>query len=247
MTRTVKLVLEYDGTDLVGWQRQANGPSVQEHVEQALAEMTGEPVRVTGASRTDAGVHARGQVAHFTTATDIPLEGFRRGLNALLPPAIAVVDAEHPPEGFHARFSARGKHYRYRLVARRDRSPLAARYAWYRGPRPLDLAAMREAAAALIGEHDFSAFRAAGCQAATATREVTEIAVTSAGDDELHLDVRGNAFLRNMVRIITGTLVAVGEGRLAATELPEILASRQRERAGVTAPPQGLTLMQVYY
>lgn len=247
MTRTVKLVLEYDGTDLVGWQRQANGPSVQQHVEEALAEMTGEPVRVTGASRTDAGVHARGQVAHFTTETDIPLEGFRRGLNALLPPAIAVVEAAHPPEGFHARFSARGKHYRYRLVARRDRSPLAARYAWYRGPRPLDLAAMREAAAALIGEHDFSAFRAAGCQAATATREVTEITVTPAADDELHLDVRGNAFLRNMVRIITGTLVAVGEGRLAAAELPEILASRQRERAGVTAPPQGLTLMQVYY
>jgi tRNA pseudouridine38-40 synthase len=245
--RNIKLVLEYDGTDLCGWQRQENGPSVQQHLEEALAEMIGAPVAVAGASRTDAGVHARGQVASFQTEAAIPLDGFRRGLNGLLPPSIAVVDAEQVPADFHARFSARAKHYRYSILARRDRSPLAARFAWHRGPRSLDLEAMRQGATHLVGEHDFSAFRAAGCSAKTTIREVTEITIDSMPDGLLNLNVHGNAFLRNMVRIVAGTLVAIGEGRIAAAELTEILTGRDRERAGPTAPPHGLALMRVFY
>jgi len=244
--RNIKLVLEYDGTDLSGWQRQANGPTVQQHLEEALAAMCGAPVRVTGASRTDAGVHALGQVANFRTGRDIPLHGFRRGLNSSLPPSIAVVGAAEVPLEFHARFSARGKHYRYAVLARQDPSPLAARTSWHR-PRPLDLEAMQRAAASIVGERDFSAFRAAGCTAATAVREVTEVSVHRAERDLILFDVRGNAFLRNMVRILVGTLVEVGQGQIDPANLPEILESRERTRAGQTAPAQGLCLVEVYY
>jgi tRNA pseudouridine38-40 synthase len=244
--RTVRLVLEYDGTDLSGWQRQDNAPTVQQHLEEALASMLGGHVAVVGASRTDAGVHALGQVASFRTVTDIPLHGLRRGLNGALPESIAVVDATEAPADFHARFSARGKHYRYRILARPDRGPLARRTAWHR-PRPLDLPAMQAAATHLVGEHDFSAFRAAGCSARHAVRRITAVEVSTGPDRLVSIDVRGNAFVRNMVRIIAGTLVEVGEGRLPARELPAILASRDRERAGQTAPARGLTLVEVFY
>ena len=245
MTR-IRLTLEYDGTGLVGWQRQANGPSVQQHLEEALAEMLGGAVEVTGASRTDAGVHARGQVACFATERTIPLEGMRRGLNAILPPAIAVVDAAEVDESFHPRFSATGKHYRYTLWTRRDRSPFWRDRAWHR-PRPLDLAAMAEAARPLLGEHDFAAFRASGCSARTTARRLDAIDITRPDPDRVTLDVRGNAFLRHMVRILTGTLVEIGEGRRAISEIPGILASQDRTRAGQTAPPQGLELLSVEY
>ena len=245
--RNLALVLEYDGTDLVGWQRQANGPSVQEALETALAAMTREPVTVVGASRTDAGVHALGQVASFHTRSSIPVDGFRRGLNGALPPAIAVRAAREVPPAFHARRSSLGKHYRYRLLARPDRSPLRGRTSWHR-PYPLDLDAMRAAAAALVGEHDFSAFRAAGCQARTPTRQVTGLAVADPDPAGIvRIDVRGNAFLRNMVRILAGTLVEVGEGRRTVPEVAAALQSRDRTRAGVTAPAHGLVLVEVFY
>ena len=203
-------------------------------------------VRVTGASRTDAGVHARGQVACFRTARSIPTHGVRMGLNALLPPAIAIVDAAEVPDDFHPRFSARGKHYRYTLLVRRDRSPRWRERAWHR-PRPLDLAAMRAGAAALLGEHDFAAFRAAGCNARTTSRRIDAIEVSTPDPELVVLDVRGNAFLRHMVRVITGTLIEVAEGRRAASEVAEILAGRDRTRAGQTAPAHGLELMSVAY
>jgi tRNA pseudouridine38-40 synthase len=243
--RTVRLVLEYDGTGLAGWQRQANAPTVQQHVEDALATMTKRPVRVTAASRTDAGVHAEGQVAAFRTDTSIPLHGFRRGLNALLPPAIAVVAADEVSAEFNPRFDSRGKHYRYRLWTRPERSPLHARSSWHR-PYPLDLAAMRAGAERLVGEHDFSAFRAAGCTSRHAIRRIDRIDI-EAGGSAVAVHVIGNAFLRNMVRILAGTLVSVGEGTLTPDQLSDILASRDRTRAGVTAPPQGLTLVRVFY
>jgi len=246
VARNIKLTVEYDGTGLAGWQRQDNGPTVQEHLETALAEMTRTAVAVIGASRTDAGVHATGAVCNFHTEADIPLHGFRRGLNALLPPAIAVVSADEVPDDFHARFSARGKHYRYTVLARPDRSPLQRDRAWYRS-RPIDEAAMRAAAAHLVGEHDFEAFRAAGCSAAHAVRRIARIDVARQGPDRVEIDVLGNAFLRNMVRIVAGTLVEVGEGRRQAAEIPEILASRDRERAGQTAPAHGLCLVEVFY
>lgn len=242
--RTIKLSLEYDGSELSGWQRQVNGPSVQEHLEEALAEMTGARVRVDGASRTDARVHALGQVASFKTWTAIPPEGFRRGLNAILPPSIAVVGCREVDNSFHARFSARGKRYRYTLLCREDRSPLWRHRAWHR-TRPLCAAALEEAARPLLGEHDFSAFRAAGCSAKHAVRRIDAIEVRAEGDLR-HIEVRGNAFLRHMVRIVVGTLVDRVEGRLEA-DLSEILERGRREEAGQTAPAHGLTLLEVFY
>lgn len=244
--RTIKLTVEYDGTGLCGWQRQRNGPTVQQHLEEALAAMTGRDTSVTGASRTDAGVHALGQVAHFHTEAAIPLHGFRRGLNSALPPSIAVVACDEEAPGFHARFGSRGKHYRYTLLTRPDRSPLLRHRAWH-CPRPLDLAAMARAAGRLVGEHDFAAFQAAGCTARTTRRHVSEVAIDREGDHLVHIDVRGNAFLRNMVRIMAGTLVDVGEGRLRPEDMDAILARGDRTRAGRTAPAHGLTLVTVFY
>ncbi len=247
--RHIRLVVEYDGTALCGWQRQANGPTVQGHLEAALGKLLAHEVAVVGASRTDAGVHARGQVASFRTERPIPLHGIRRGLNSLLPAAIASADAAEVPDDFHPRFSATGKHYRYLVFTRSERSPHWRDRAWHH-PGALDLAAMRQAASALIGEHDFAAFRAAGCTAKRTVRRIDEIAIDAveAGNPWLvAFDVRGNAFLRNMVRIVVGTLVEVGAGRRPVEQVAEILASRDRTRAGITAPPQGLELMSVRY
>ena len=244
--RNVRLVVEYDGAGLGGWQRQDNAPTVQGHLEDVLGRILGHPVAVAGASRTDAGVHALGQVASFSTSKDIPVDGIRRGANSLLPPAIAITAAELAPDGFHPRFSATGKHYRYLILARPDRSPRWHHWAWHRRA-PLDQDAMRAAAAALVGEHDFAAFRAAGCTARTTVRRIDEVALSAPEPGVLALDVRGNAFLRNMVRIVAGTLVDVGEGRLAPGQLPGILASLDRTRAGQTAPAHGLTLVSVRY
>jgi tRNA pseudouridine38-40 synthase len=248
--RHIRLVVEYDGTALCGWQRQANGPTVQGHLEAALGQLLAHEVAVVGASRTDAGVHARGQVASFRTERAIPLHGIRRGLNSLLPPVIAVADAAEVPDDFHARFSATGKHYRYLVLTRGERSPRWRDRAWHH-PGALDVAAMRQAAAALVGEHDFAAFRAAGCTAKSTVRRIDDIAIgaeAEAGNSWLvAFDVRGNAFLRNMVRIVVGTLVEVGAGRRPVEQVAEILASRDRTRAGITAPPQGLELMSVRY
>jgi tRNA pseudouridine38-40 synthase len=247
--RHIRLVVEYDGTALCGWQRQTNGPTVQGHLEAALGTLLAHEVAVVGASRTDAGVHASGQVASFRTERPIPLHGIRRGLNSLLPPAIAIADAAEVPDDFHARFSATGKHYRYLVLTRSERSPRWRERAWH-CPGALDLAAMRQAAAALIGEHDFAAFRAAGCTAKRTVRRIDGIAI-SGGEVEdpwlIAFDVRGNAFLRNMVRIVVGTLVEVGAGRRPIEQVAEILASRDRTRAGITAPPQGLELVSVRY
>jgi tRNA pseudouridine38-40 synthase len=245
--RTIKLVVEYDGTDLSGWQRQENGPTVQQHLEEVLARMTGGPVEVVGASRTDAGVHALGQVASFETGSSIPIDGFRMGMNSLLPPAIAVVSAEEVEAGFHARFSARGKHYRYAILTRSSRSPTARHQVWHKGGARLDLAAMRAAAAALPGERDWSAFRAAGCTARTAVRRIDSVDLVEPSPHRVDIEVRGNAFLRNMVRILAGTLVEVGLGRIEPGQIGEIVASRDRTRAGPTAPPHGLTLVEVLY
>jgi tRNA pseudouridine38-40 synthase len=252
--RHIRLVVEYDGTGLSGWQRQANGPTVQGHLEAALGKLLAHDVAVAGASRTDAGVHARGQVASFHTERAIPLHGIRRGTNSLLPDAIAIVEATEAADGFHPRFSATGKHYRYLVCTRADRSPRWRDRAWHH-PETLDRAAMREAAAALMGEHDFSAFRAAGCTAKTTVRRLDQIAVTDLpgdlpGDAEpsmIAIDVRGNAFLRNMVRILVGTLVEVGQGRRTPAQVAEILASRDRTKAGITAPARGLELVSVRY
>jgi tRNA pseudouridine38-40 synthase len=244
--RHIRLVVEYDGTDLAGWQRQANGPTVQQHLEEALAKLLQHDAPITGASRTDAGVHARGQVATFRTERLIALHGIRRGLNSLLPAAIAIRATDEVAEDFHPRFSATGKHYRYTIFVGADRSPRWRLRAWHH-PEPLTLAAMQEAAGLLLGEHDFSAFRAAGCTARTAVRRVDAITFRQQDGDIIEVDVRGNAFLRHMVRILVGTLSEVGTGRRPVAEVSEILASRDRTRGGITAPPHGLELLEVHY
>jgi tRNA pseudouridine38-40 synthase len=244
--RNIRLVVEYDGSGLCGWQRQRNGPTVQQHLEEALAKLLTHDVKVAGASRTDAGVHARGQVACFQTERAIPVHGIRRGLNSLLPASIAVRVADEVPAEFHPRHSATGKHYRYTIFRGADRSPRWRARAWHH-PEPLDVGWMHEASRALLGEHDFSAFRASGCTAATTVRRVEAIDFTPTPDDLLYVDVRGNAFLRNMVRILVGTLTEVGRGHREPAQVAEILASLDRTRAGITAPAPGLELVEVCY
>ncbi len=242
----VKLVLEYDGTRYVGWQVQPNGPSIQAEVERALGVLHGGPRRVISAGRTDAGVHALGQVATFPEASPLPLQAYVRGMNALLPADIAVRAASLEPEGFDARRSARGKRYRYRIVNLPTRAPLSRLQAWQIFP-PLDVPAMREAATALVGVHDFAAFQAAGCGARHAVREVRRLELVRPAEGEIALLIEATAFVRHMVRNIAGTLVEVGLGRRPPGEVAEVLASRDRTRAGRTAPPQGLVLEEVLY
>ncbi|HXN83792.1 MAG TPA: tRNA pseudouridine(38-40) synthase TruA [Myxococcales bacterium] len=247
----LKLSLEYDGAPFVGWQVQAQGRSVQGELQAAIERLCGAPsgsVRVTGAGRTDAGVHARGQVASLTAppaARPLPLKAWTSGLNALLPPEIASVRAEVAPPGFDARRWARGKRYVYSIVNRPLRSPLARGRAW-EIRRPLDDAEMRLALPHLLGRHDFSALRAADCPARTTVREIRSISLSRAGD-VLRLEIEATAFLKHMVRNIVGTLVEVGHGRRDPDGLPALLACRDRTCAGPTAPPHGLVLDEVFY
>ncbi|HYY53485.1 MAG TPA: tRNA pseudouridine(38-40) synthase TruA [Myxococcales bacterium] len=241
----LKLTLEYDGTGFVGWQLQPNGRSVQEELEKGIARLCGEPVRVTGAGRTDAGVHARGQVASLRAPRELPLKAWTAGLNALLPDDVACVRAEIAPDGFDARRWARGKRYSYAILQTAVRSPLERARAW-EIRRPLDVEAMRRAAPALIGMHDFSALRASDCPARTTLREVRRLEIRERGP-RVELIVEATAFLKHMVRNIVGTLVEVGHGRRDAGSLAALLESRDRTRAGPTAPPHGLTLEEVFY
>jgi tRNA pseudouridine38-40 synthase len=246
----LKLTLEYDGAPFVGWQVQPNGPSVQGVLQEAIEKLCGSPVRVTGAGRTDAGVHARGQVASLDPPRELPLAAWTAGLNAHLPPEVACVRAEDAPPGFDARRWARGKRYVYGILRSPSRSPLLRGRAW-EIRRPLDVEAMRAAAHALLGRHDFSAFRAADCPARTTIREVRrlDIEVTRLGPDAelVRLTIEATAFLKHMVRNIAGTLVEVGHGKRAQGSVPELLAAGDRTHAGPTAPPHGLCLDEVFY
>src|SRR5688572_2175200 len=207
--------------------------------------MTGGRALVRGAGRTDAGVHARAQVASFVTEAQIPILGFVRGINAATPRDVAIVDAAEAPPDFDPRRAARGKHYAYRLWNRATRSPLHARTSWHIH-HPLDVAAMAEAGAALLGEHDFTSFRAAGCDARHPVRVMRRAQVNADGP-LVTIDLEATAFLRGMARIIAGTLVEIGLGRRAPADAAAILAARDRERAGRTAPAHGLTLEAVSY
>jgi len=243
--RTIKLTIEYDGTNYAGWQVQPNGLAIQQVMEEALARILGAPTRLHSSGRTDAGVHARGMVAAFGTDCEIPVRAFCEGLNALLPPDIAVREAVEVPSGFHPRFDAVGKHYRYTIHNGKRRSPLSRLYAWHLR-RALDVAAMREAAAYFVGEHDFAAFRTAGCAARTTVRRIDAVDVTAEGE-LVRIDVKGSGFLRNMVRIMVGTLVGIGEGKHPPEVVAAVLAGAGSVSAGATAPPHGLCLMEVYY
>lgn len=243
----IKLVLEYDGTNYVGWQYQANGPSVQGRLQHALKELfAGVPVTVTAAGRTDSGVHALGQVVHFDAPRELPMKAYWMGLNGLLPDDIAVARAEEVDPAFDARRWARGKRYVYRISNRRVRSPMRRHTHWELFA-PLDFDAMKQAATALVGKHDFSAFRAADCQAATTLRELKKVELTGAIGDEICLTIEGTAFLKHMVRNIAGSLAEVGKARQRREWVAEVLAGKDRTKAGPTAPPQGLTLVEVMY
>jgi tRNA pseudouridine38-40 synthase len=243
--KTILLTVEYDGTDFVGWQIQPNGRSVQDVLETALARVLGSPVRIHSAGRTDAGVHAQGMTAHFETAANLPLAAYREGVNRLLPPDVVVREAAEAPEGFHARFDARGKWYRYAIYTAPVRSPLLGRRAWHLRS-PLDLTAMARAAQDFVGCHDFAAFRASGCDARTTNREIFSMQLEQQGE-LLLIDVRGAGFLRNMVRVMVGTLVEIGLGRRPENDVVCLLRQGCRQKAGRTAPPQGLCLMEVWY
>jgi tRNA pseudouridine38-40 synthase len=242
----VKLVLEYDGTRYVGWQVQPNGPSVQAELERALSTLHHEPVRVTGAGRTDSGVHALGQVASFAVERPLPLTAYVLGMNALLPDDVAVRHAEVREGPFDARRDARGKRYRYRVENAPTRAPLTRLRAW-QVFRPLDVAAMRAASAPLLGRHDFGAFQAADCEAQHAVRELRRLDVLGESGGRIEVVAEATAFLKHMVRNVVGTLVEVGLGARDSASMPGLLASRDRKRAGRTAPPQGLVLERVFY
>lgn len=243
--RNILLTIEYDGTNYAGWQVQPNGLSIQQVVEEALAKMLKEPVRLHSSGRTDAGVHAVGMPASFTTTKTVPLKAFTAGLNGLLPPDVAVRGAREVPLEFHPRREATSKHYRYTLHVSPNRAPLSRLYSWHlRGPLNID--AMREGAGYFVGEHDFAAFRAAGCAAKTTIRRVVSVAVREQGEFLL-VDVKGAGFLRNMVRIMVGTLVETGLGRRSPDTVRELLQCPDRSVAGVTAPPHGLSLIEVSF
>ncbi|RLB65165.1 MAG: tRNA pseudouridine(38-40) synthase TruA [Deltaproteobacteria bacterium] len=243
--RTILLNIEYDGTAYAGWQIQPNILAVQEVVESALTQILGQEVRIHSSGRTDAGVHARSMMVHFQTESNIPLQAFREGVNGFLPVDIAIREAREMPEGFHARYSAKGKWYRYTIYNNDVRSPLAARTSWHlRGSLDLDM--MRTAAESLVGKHDFQAFRSSGCVAKTSVREIFQVDVF-ADQEFVYIDIKGSGFLRNMVRIIAGTLVEVGQGRRPASDLPELLRLESRLSCGPTAPAHGLCLQEVWY
>ncbi|MDI3481417.1 MAG: tRNA pseudouridine38-40 synthase [Tepidanaerobacteraceae bacterium] len=241
----VELLLEYDGTSYHGWQRQKNACSVQETLEEAIGSVTGEKVKVVGAGRTDAGVHALGQVANFKTNTRIPLEKLPYAINSRLPEDIVVKRARMVPEDFHARLSAKAKVYAYTIYNAPFPSPLLRKFAYF-FPIKLDVDAMKQAAAYFLGIHDFSAFRAQGSPVKSSVRHIFRLDVERTGDI-IKIEVEANGFLYNMVRIISGTLLEVGLGRIFPQEVASIIASGDRIRAGRTLPPQGLCLVRVIY
>lgn len=237
----IVLGIEYDGTDFFGWQRLSHGPSVQAEVESALSFVADHPVEVTCAGRTDAGVHARCQVVHFDTHAMRDERAWVLGATTRLPRSVAVLWARAMPDEFHARFSARARRYRYAILNRAIRPALDARFlAWERVP--LDAEAMHAAAQALAGERDFSSFRAVSCQARHARRNVMRIGVRREGGQVI-VEIEANAFLHHMVRNIVGSLLEVGRGERPAEWIAEVLAARDRNVAGVTAAPQGLTFI----
>ncbi len=246
MIKRYKCILAYDGTGFAGYQVQPGKRTVQVEVEQALSKIhKGENIRIAASGRTDAGVHARGQVIHFDSDLQIPAERWKKALNAMLPEDISIVDVAPVDSNFHARFDSVRKEYRYRISLSEERDPFLRHYA-YHYPFPLDLDAMKEAAHYLVGTHDFTSFCSAKTEVIDKVRTVEEIIFTTT-DDEMVIQFIGNGFLYNMVRIMTGTLLEVGSGRRAPAEIENILAAKDRVQAGKTAPGHGLYLWKVDY
>lgn len=244
--KNLMMVLEYDGTAYHGWQRQAGLATIQEVVEEKIAVMTRERVTLIGSGRTDAGVHARRQVANFRTGTRIPEQDLLRGLNSLLPKDIAVREIAEVRDDFHARFSVRSKTYEYRIFNGPIRPVLMRNQVWF-VLGLLDLPAMEEAAAGLKGVRDFSSFCASGHESKSFIREVYDCGFEREGDGLIRFHIEANGFLKYMVRNIVGTLVEVGKGKRTPRDFIDVVEARDRRKAGVTAPPQGLILVDVKY
>ncbi len=244
--RNLKLLLEYDGTRFAGWQIQPDVRTVQAVIEAALFRLTGDACRVTGASRTDAGVHALGQVANFHTSSEHPPEVFHRALNAILPRDVAVMGVEELDEEFNSRHGARGKLYRYIIHNRGPRSAFDYAYSWYL-PVNLDIEAMRDAGNFFTGIHDFSSFRASSCDASSPIREIYNVDIRATGNSAIRIEIDGSGFLKQMVRTMVGTLVSIGQGKLQPKQVSGIIEARDRRLAGATAPAKGLFLVRVDY
>ncbi|MGH9462180.1 MAG: tRNA pseudouridine(38-40) synthase TruA [Vicinamibacteria bacterium] len=240
-----RMTLAYDGTDYLGWQLQPQGPTIQSRLQDALANIAGEPITVVGAGRTDAGVHAQGQVAHFELPTSVPPSGLLKGLNSMLPEDIRILDVELAPPDFHARYSARSKTYRYFLDVAPVASPFRCRYTLHH-PYPLDWEAMSKAAERFVGRHDFESFRASSCEAKTSERECTVSRLLQEGREWVY-EAAADGFLHHMVRNIVGTLLEVGRGKIDPGEIDRLLKAKDRKQAGPTAPARGLHLMRVEY
>lgn len=243
--RRIHLTVEYDGTNYAGWQRQSNALTVQEMIERAVKRLTGEDGCVSGASRTDAGVHALGQSAHFDTQSRIPADKFSFALNTMLPPDIRIVHSEEVSEDFHSRFSGKGKRYRY-LIHAAPHAGALDRLTHAHVIYPLDMEKMCAEAKYLIGTHDFAAFAASGSVVKDTVRTIWRADIAKNGS-EICLIVEGNGFLYNMVRIIAGTLIGVGSGKIDPGAFKRAIESGNRLDLGITAPAQGLTLMEVFY
>jgi len=254
--RHIKLLLEYDGTNYQGWQSQKSGNTIQDMLCERIFSITGSKIRLAGASRTDAGVHALGQVAAFRTSSDLSIDVLKRALNAKLPADIRILAIEETAGSFNPRFDALKKRYFYLMSMDGNESAFFHKYRW-QIKSTLDLEAMREAGSLLTGEHDFSSLRGSGCSAKTTVRHIHSLEITtlhsmdfmtvSIRGDWIKISIEANAFLRHMVRNIVGTLVEVGKGRISTTDVSAILSARDRTKAGPTAPAAGLFLERVFY
>ena len=246
MLNNFKLTIEYDGSGYHGWQRQKNGRTIQGEIEKALMTMTGKKVSLTGSGRTDAGVHALGQMANFLCETKILPEDFQKGLNSLLPDDIVIKACEPVHESFHARYDASSKTYCYRILNRPIPVAIRRQYTWFIR-KELDLDAMRVAVSHVVGTHDFSAFEGSGSPKPHSTRSVMTARLIEKNHGYIHFEIQADGFLRFMVRNIVGTLVDVGLHKITPDEFKKIRMSKDRNLAGVTAPPHGLTLIEVLY
>jgi len=244
--RNIKLLIEYDGTNYLGWQVQPKGPTIQGMLGDKIKLLTGESIQLFGSGRTDAGVHALGQVAHFKTQSRMDLCSMQRALNSLLPRDIVIQKIEEVEEGFHARKHAKSKIYEYRILNRSLRSAFHRGYVWHI-PQKLDLMEMKKATQGLIGEHDFSAFRTVGSSTRTTVRRVIQSEWKRGRGGFIRFEIEANGFLKQMVRSIVGTLVEVGKGKINPEEFQKILTSKDRKKAGPTAPAHGLFLKEVKY
>lgn len=243
--KNIKLILEYDGTNYGGWQKQKNNRTIQEMIEKAIFKATGEETETFGSSRTDAGVHAKAMVCNFKTNSSIPPERFREALNRNLPDDISIIKSEEVSDEFHARYSSKGKTYSYTIINRYEKVAIGKDYI-FQVKEELDIEAMKKACTYFIGKHDFSAFKTTGSSVKTSVRTISELYIKNSGE-KIKIFITANGFLYNMVRIIVGTLVEVGKGKIKAEDVEDIIKSCERSKAGPCVRANGLVLEKVYY